>query len=459
MTMYRFNRRFTVKLISSLFVAILFLSVDLFGAGKPNVVLVLSDDHAWFDHTFIRPDAPSTPNIDRLAGEGVTFTRGYVPTALCRASLMTFVTGLYAHQHKTGGNDPNQTPDKAEYDRKREALISHIDPLPTLPRMLKEAGYATLQTGKWWEGHFSRGGFDEGMTRGFPQPGGRHGDDGLDIGRKTMQPLFDFIDKNKERPFFIWYAPMLPHDPHTPPQELLDKYLAKGHPPAQAKYEGMVEFFDQTIGQLVDKLKQSGIYDNTLIIYAADNGWIPPSSESAPIGWRKPFAPRSKSSPYEGGVRTPIIVRWPKMFKPRRDESTLISTIDIVPTLLAVTGAKRPEMPKELALPGLDLTEFLQTGTPLNRDTIFGDGYGHDIPDVDDAVKGRLYRWCIEGKWKLLLSDPGDPGTRPDVKYDTDQPQLFDLSVDPAETKNLAAEHPEIAKRLKAKIDRWSPAH
>ena len=446
-----------MKLISSLFVVFLFAAISVFGAGKPNVVLIISDDHHWSDYTLIRPDAPLTPHIDRLAQEGITFTRGYVPTALCRASLMTIITGLYAHQHKNVGNDPNRTPDKAEYDRQREQLIAHIDPLPTLPKMLKEVGYTSLQTGKWWEGNFSRGGFDEGMTRGFPQPGGRHGDDGLAIGRKTMQPIFDFIDKNKERPFFVWYAPLLPHDPHTPPEDLLEKYIARGLPPAQAKYEAMVEWFDQTIGQLVDKLKQTGVYDNTVIIYVTDNGLIPRTPEmTLPAEWRRPFAPYTKSSPYEGGVRTPIIISWPKKFQPRRDEATLISSIDIVPTILTLTGATRPESP--LPLPGLDLTGHLQTGAPLNRDTIFGECFGHDMSDVNDPLKGRMYRWCIEGKWKLLLSDPGDPGTNPIIKYDTDQPQLFDLSVDPAEKKNLAAEHPELVKRLTEKIDRWSPA-
>ena len=443
-----------MKLFTSFCFIVLFVAAVAFGDGKPNVVLILSDDQAWFDYTFIDPDAPSTPNIDRLAEEGVTFTRGYVPTALCRASLMTFVTGLYAHQHKTGGNDPNQMPDKDEYARRCEKLISHIDSLPTLPQMLKDVGYTSLQTGKWWEGNFSRGGFDEGMTRGFPLPGGRHGDDGLGIGRKTMQPAFEFIEKNKDRPFFLWYAPLMPHDPHTPPKEFLEKYIARGHSSTKANYEGMVEWFDQTIGQLVDKLKQCGVYDNTVLIYAADNGWMPLTPETTPDGWSRVFDPRSKLSPYEGGVRTPIIVCWPKELKPRRDDMTLISTIDIVPTILGITGAKRPKT--AISLPGLDLTEFLKTGNPLPRDTIFGEGFGHDIPDVDDPIKGRLYRWCIEGNWKLLLSDPGDPGTRPDAKYDTDQPQLFDLVADPAETKNLAADHPEIVKRLAEKIDRWS---
>jgi uncharacterized sulfatase len=458
----RLEKNLSMEIIMKQIIPILFLSLivsaSVFADGKPNVVLIISDDHAWFDHSFIRHDAPSTPNIDRLAQEGITFTRGYVPTALCRASLMSFVTGLYANQHWTAGNDPNQIPDQEQYNQHREALISHIDSLPTLPKMLKEAGYTSLQTGKWWEGNFSRGGFDEGMTRGFPQPGGRHGDDGLSIGRTTMQPIDDFIDRNKERPFFIWYAPMMPHDPHTPPQEILDKYLAKGYPAARANYEAMVEWFDQTVGQLVDKLKQSGVYDNTVIIYSADNGWIPPSPEASPPGWKKSFAIRSKLSPYEGGVRTPIIFHYPKEFKPRRDDATLVSTLDLVPTILSLTGAGRPEMPKELALPGLDLTDFLKTGTPLNRNILFGEAFGHDVPDVNDAVKGRLHRWCIEGEWKLLLSDSGDPGTNPEVKYDTDQPQLFDLSHDPAETKNLAQEHPDLVKRLKDKIDQWSPA-
>jgi len=447
-----------MRQIAPFFVLLLLVTTNVFGAEKPNVVLIISDDQHWSDYTFIRSDAPSTPNIDRLATEGITFTRGYVPTALCRASLLTLATGLYPHQHRTGGNDPNQTPDGEEYNRQREKLIAHIDSLPTLPKMLKEAGYTSLQTGKWWEGNFARGGFDEGMTRGFPQPGGRHGDDGLAIGRETMQPVFNFIEKNKERPFFIWYAPMMPHDPHTPPQELLDKYLAKGHSPALAHYEGMVEWFDQTIGQLVDKLQQCGVYDNTVIIYIADNGWMVRTHETTPAGWQKPFDPRSKLSPFEGGVRTPIIISYPKAFKPRRDDTTLIHSIDIVPTILALTGAKRPEMPKELTLLGLDLTAFIKNSTPLNRNTIFGEAFGHDIPDVDDAVRGRLYRWCIEGNWKLLLCDPGDPGTNPDPRSDIDQPQLYDLSLDPAETNNLAAEYPEIVKRLTEKIDRWSSA-
>ena len=132
-----------------------------------------------------------SPQLDRLAEASALFRRGYTPTPLCRPSLMSILTGRYAHDHGVVGNDPR--PDKSlsdeAYAALREQLISRVDRVPTLPRMLSDAGYACLQTGKWWEGNWKRGGFTEGMTRGFPEPGGRHGDDGLKIGRQGVQPI------------------------------------------------------------------------------------------------------------------------------------------------------------------------------------------------------------------------------------------------------------------------------
>src|SRR5207249_3330745 len=117
--------------------------------------------------------------------------------------------------------------------------------VPTLPRLLGEQGYLSLQTGKWWQGNYARGGFTHGMTQGE-----RHGDQGLDIGRKTMQPIYDFIEvaQRGEKPFFVWYAPMMPHEPHAPPQRLLDKYIEKTSSPSVARYWAMIEWFDETVG-------------------------------------------------------------------------------------------------------------------------------------------------------------------------------------------------------------------
>ena len=241
--------------------------------APPNILLILSDDHAWNDYSFMGHEIVNTPSLDSLANEGVTFSKGYVPTSLCRPSLATIATGLYASQHGITGNDPSrETPGGKkgkEYQQLRSQIIAKIDEVKTLPELLREKGYASLQTGKWWEGSYERGGFDEGMTKGFPNPGGRHGDEGLKIGREGVDTITRFIDKTHEanKPFFVWYAPFLPHTPHNPPKALLDKYRRSDTPERLAKYYAMCEWFDQTCGKLLDRLEQKGVADNTIVIY------------------------------------------------------------------------------------------------------------------------------------------------------------------------------------------------
>ena len=137
----------------------------------PNIVLILSDDHAWNDYSFMGHDIVQTPNLDKLAADGITFRHAYVPTSLCRPSLATIATGLYAYQHGITGNNPSKMvpggKEGQEYHRLRERIIAKIDKVKTLPQLLKDKGYVSLQTGKWWEGSYSRAGFDEGMTRGM----------------------------------------------------------------------------------------------------------------------------------------------------------------------------------------------------------------------------------------------------------------------------------------------------
>ncbi|MEM9656908.1 MAG: sulfatase-like hydrolase/transferase, partial [Planctomycetota bacterium] len=137
--------------------------------------MIISDDQGWTDYGFMGHPAIKTPSLDRLARESVLFRRGYVPTSLCRPSLLTLVTGHYAHAHGVTGNDPS--PRHAErgselYRHRRKQLIEKLDQFDTLPELLAERGYLSHQSGKWWEGNFSRGGFTHGMTRGFPEPGG-----------------------------------------------------------------------------------------------------------------------------------------------------------------------------------------------------------------------------------------------------------------------------------------------
>ncbi len=417
----------------------------------PNVVIILSDDHLWTDYGFMGSPHVNTPALDKLAAEGVTFPRGYVPTALCRPSLLTVATGLYASQHGVGGNTPAMKiygkKNSASHNAKRLELIAKIDQLQTLPQMLRQKGYVSLQTGKWWEGSYQRGGFDQGMTRGFPQKGGRHGDDGLKIGRDGMSIVTNFINQAKadNKPFLVWYAPFMPHTPHTPPERILKKYQGKGYPESVAKYYAMVEWFDETNGQLMTHLEQAGVKDNTLVVYVSDNGWLPDPNRT------NGFLPRSKMNPDEAGVRTPIIYSLPSKFKGQMRQE-LTSSIDIVPTILGAAGLP---VPKEL--PGLNLFEHLKDKTPIKRNTLFGEGYGHDIVDINDHEGSLLYRWVIEDDWKLILSYDG---TNPNwaIKHPmVGAPRLYNLTQDQFETINLADKYPEIVARLSKKIADWYP--
>lgn len=427
-------------------------------AGPPNIVYIISDDQAWTDYGFMGHPHIETPHLDRLARESAVFSRAYVPTALCRPALATLITGKYAHQHKITGNDPAllpemqgrpRQPEPPAYQALREKLISNIDRQPLLPKLLAPRGYLSHQSGKWWEGNFSRGGFTHGMTRGFPQPGGRHGDDGLKIGREGMQPVLSFIDRavSEEQPFLVWYAPFMPHTPHTPPERLFQKYKAKGIESDHiARYYAMVEWFDETCGELVNHLDQKGIRDNTLIVYIGDNGWIQQPDASG-------FAPRSKQSANEGGTRQPTMFSWPGVIQPGDRGEQLCSSVDIVPTMLAAAGVDIPE-----ELPGYNLLPILQAGEPTPRQEVFGETFAHDIANLDDPEESLVYRWVIDGKWKLLLTYDGKLGRyAKDHPRTEKRPQLFDLLADPHEDHNLAGEHPEVVARLVKKLNEWWP--
>jgi len=424
--------------------------------SPPNVVLILSDDQAWTDYSFMGHPVIQTPHLDRLASRSATFRRGYSPVPLCRPSLMTMITGLYPHQHGVTGNDPkpDKTLSNAEYAVLREQLITCLDLLPTIPKLLGERGYLSMQSGKWWEGNYLRGGFTHGMTRGFPKPGGRHGDDGLEIGRKGMQPVFNFIDESKQadKPFFLWYAPFLPHTPHDPPERLLAKYRSDDRPIELAKYYAMCELFDDTCGQLLDYLDQQKLSDNTLVMYVTDNGWIQ-ATPNMNLGkeWSHGFAPRSKQTPYEGGVRTPIMVSWPGKIAPK-EYPDLCSTLDITPTVLAATGLDAVP-----GLPGRNLLPLIEEGKPLDRTYLCGESFSHDVADLKNHEVSLQYRWCIEGKWKLILSYDAPADRYSFVHAGNERnPQLFDVESDPYEKVNVAADHPEEVRKLAAHLqDTW----
>jgi len=424
-------------------------------AEKPNIVLILSDDQSWTDYSFMGHEQIETPRLDKLAAESLTYTRGYVTAPLCRPSLASIYTGLYPHQNGITGNDlldeggkkvPRNTPNGAAQHQK---LYDEFYRHEGIVNGLTKAGYVSLQTGKWWEAGPKRAGFNYTMTHGDPKRGGRHGDTGLDISRKGIKEIRTFLDavKPTKKPFFIWHAPYLPHFPHNPPKALFDKYNALVDSPHVARYYAMVEWFDQTCGELLDELEKRGLSENTIVIYVTDNGWIQSSTSRG-------FRPLSKQDIHDGGVRTPIMIKWPEKIKPLMDKTTPVSSIDIAPTILKAAGAEIPT-----AMTGLDLSDR----TALEkRNTVFGADHSHNIAGVNQRSANLESRFIVHGQWKLILHNSANfpppkygPGVLGKKNNPLGKPELYHLIDDPKEEVNLAEKNPEKVVKLSKALDAW----
>ena len=428
--------------------------------ARPNVLLIVADDQAWDDYTFLGHPVARTPHIDRLAARSLVFPRGYVPTSLCRPSLAALLTGLPPHVHGVTGNDP-AVPASVELPRPaakrspayldlRRRMSRELLDDPLLPALLRDAGYRTLQTGKWWEGDPRDSGFTRAMTHGSPTRGGRHGDRGLTIARDgepvpDLGPVPGFLDDAAAagEPWFVWFAPFLPHTPHDPPARLRAKYddLANAGTltPAAASYYANVERWDEAVGAVLGELDDRGLRESTLVAYVCDNGWITDD--------RGRYAPRSKRSPHEGGVRTPILLSRPGAIEPRTDD-TPVGSVDLAPTLLAACG-----VPVPAAMTGVNL---LDPAAVAARGPVFGEVYAHDQPFPGPVAAGLKWRFIVDGRWKLIRPfaprhsrSDGGPG---------EPVELYDLDVDPHETRNLAGDRPGLVASLTEKLDaNWTP--
>ena len=225
--------------------------------------------------------------------------------ALAAPALCLLLTGLFPHQH---GVYFNLVPGQ------QAAAVRDFRALKRVPDLLAKAGYASLQTGKFWEGHHSNGGFTHGMSLGDESAlenhptlsgfVGPHGDHGLRIGREGLQPILDFLDGLNGEPFLLWFSPLMPHVPNTAPAEFEAPYHGQGLRPNLLSYFAMCSWFDANVGELLDHLERRGLTDNTLVVFVVDNG-------SRPRGGLPYFQPRTKASPFEMGVRTPLLLRWP----------------------------------------------------------------------------------------------------------------------------------------------------
>jgi len=443
--------------------------------SRPNVVMIISDDQTWRDFGFMGNEQVRTPHLDRLAEQSARYPNGYVPTSVCSPSLATLLTGLYPHQHGIHYNHPppgnskfNKMTSRAEYERVRGRSFELIRSQPTLPRVLAAEGYRCLQTGKFWEGHFQNAGFTDGMTVFAPPPGQTfggvrtlangakaahgNGDFGLKIGRETMRPIYDFIDDCAGRkPFFIWYAPYLPHQPHDSPKKYFDLYRDNPNVPEHfVPYYASISQFDDTVGELVDYVERKGLAKDTLFVFVTDNGWTPGTRRHKS---QKDFfyhIKESKRSPFEDGLRTPILLRWDGVIAPATHPQ-LCNSVDLVPTILSAIGIEH-KMPGR---PGVDLMVSAKGVASLSSRPVFGEIYPGDATSLGHPSRDVAYRWVREGDYKLIVPH-GSDGEDAWGGY-LKEVVLYDLRRDPQETKNLAGDpsQRERVQRLRRLLDNW----
>ena len=397
--------------------------------SQPNVVVIISDDQGFHDFGFMKHPVVQTPNLDKLASESLLFRRGYVTTALCSPSLASMLTGAYPHQHGWTGNDPAK---EIGGWGKRQPWIDKFASFPQLPAILAKNGYLSLHTGKYWQGDPQKvSGFTDTMGKTL-----RHGSpESLGVGRDGMQSIYDFIKKSEDqkKPFMVWYAPFLPHTPHTPPDRLFEKYKDKAPSPEIAKYFAMVEWLDESVGDLMSYLDKEGLAENTIVLFIVDNGW-----GQGARGFRG-----HKLTPWEQGVRTPIMVRWPGKVAPREENMRLASNLDIPVTILTAAGISIPD-----TMEGINLMDDQAVDS---RKAIYLEDFDHDMIAPDKPEATLEARSVIDGFWKLVISYANAEGGGKKV----DQTLLFDLGNDPKEADDLAAKHPDVVERLLKKIDSW----
>lgn len=389
--------------------------------ARPNIVLIVTDDQGWWDTGVHGNRQIRTPNMDKLAAEGVNFTRFYAcpVCAPTRAGLMTgryyLRTGVY--NTRFGGDTMSD----------RETTMAEV---------LRGAGYRTGIFGKWHLGRYARQhpmnrGFDEtliftqGHTERYFYP------DQLEHNRKPAaargyitdvltDAAIQFVKQRGARPFFLYLPFNAPHSPNYVPNRYTERYMKMGVPINDAEIYGMVERIDENIGRLLSVLDREGLRENTIVLFMSDNGGVSKHFRAHLRG--------AKGSVYEGGLRVPFFARWPGKFPAGAKVDAMVKQFDILPTLCDLTGIP---LPNKLPLDGKSFRSLLETGK--------GDSPHEWLAHIWDRFRPNKERgWAItETRFKLV----GE--------------QLFDLDNDPGEKTDVSRQFPEVKRRLRARFDAW----
>ncbi|HUS91114.1 MAG TPA: sulfatase [Phycisphaerae bacterium] len=437
------------------------------GAAAPprplNFIIILVDDLGWTDLTCFGSKYYETPSLDRLASQGMKFTDAYAACAVCSPTRAAVMTGRYPARvgvtdwiraRFQGGKPP--AAEEPEYvGGPRNKVLCPRNPIwmeldeVTLAEALKPAGYVSCHIGKWHLGpdehyptkqgfDFNLGGCDYGQPPSYFDP---YTNARLTEGIPTLTPrkageyLTDresdeavgFLRKHRDRPFFLHMAHYAVHTPIQAKKPLTEKYQAK--PPTNQKnatYAAMVQSVDESTGKILAALDDCGLADRTVVIFTSDNGGLLGPTHNAPLR-------AGKGYPYEGGIRVPLIVRWPGVVKPASLSGVPVTSVDYFPTILAAAGVKPPA---GRVLDGVSLLPVLKGTGGLKRDAI----YWH-FPHY----RGQIFPYSIirEGDWKLIR------------RYDGTQFELYNLKDDLSETTDLAAKMPEKVQALDAKLTAW----
>lgn len=411
----------------------------------PNFVIIFTDDQGYADVGCFGAKGFQTPNLDRMAREGTRFTNFYVAQAVCSASRTALLTGCY----------PNRVGILGALGPSSKIGISDTE--VTLAQMLKPRGYATAIYGKWHLGHHPKflpthHGFDDyfGLpysndmwpkhpTAKFPDLPLIEGDKVVAVNPDQTQlttwyteRAVKFIAKNKDRPFFLYLAHNMPHVP----LHVSSKFKGKSE---RGLYGDVIMEIDWSVGQVLAELKKQGIDERTLVLFTSDNGpWLSYGDHAGSAGPLR----EGKGTTWDGGQREPCIMRWPGKIPAGRVCAEPTATIDIFPTLARLAGAELPRHP----IDGLDIWPIL-AGQPGARNP--HEAYFFYWNRELQGVRSGRWKLHFPHNYRTLAGRPGGTGGKP-VPYSQARTELalFDLDNDIGETVNVAAQHPEIVKRL-----------
>lgn len=449
------------------FLAALYLAAPVFltssqaAEGKlPNIVIILTDDQGYADVGVFGAKGFKTPNLDRMAHEGIRFVNFHVSQAVCSSSRCALLTGCYNNRLGIhGALSPHS-----------KIGLNHDE--MTIAEVVKQKGYATAMFGKWHLGDHPSllpvtQGFDEYLGLPYSNdmwplhpavlaapPGSkakhRYPDLPLIEGDKIVNPKLThedqaqlttwyteravkFIEKNKSHPFFLYVAHNMPHVP----LHVSDKFKGKSE---NGLYGDVIMEVDWSVGQILKALKDNGVDDNTLVMYMSDNGpWLSYGNHAGSAGPLR----EGKGTSWEGGIRVPFIARWPGKIPANRVSSEAAMTIDLLPTIAELTGAPLPP----LKIDGLNIWPMLQ-GDPKAKNP-------HKYYSIYYA--NNELQAIISGRWKLIFPHSyrtlaGGPGGRDGLPAPYKQAkaglELYDMQYDLSESNDVADKYPEIVKRL-----------